>query len=576
MTRGIVVAFLCVLVQGHVRSECRDASNEICQVEDSSALQVQASERAASVIDVNDKGWMHHDSKNASFGGTVHGSGGSHHPPDGSSLHCARKDSSGKVIGPQIRIRKEIHKTTDAEFSKFANCVRKLKEVKSSCNGKYRCIQDYPNSWDSFLAFHMNCHRREDEFWVCHRHMMYDLETALQKICNDCDVFLPYWNSFRESGDIWGSVTWGSNRYGNPFGLPRDQAWWCYDHGWSQCVMEGIGKEFLMDPHADKSSCSACLSRQPYRWAHVTALPVVMAVLTSKDSFETIQAKFEAFHVDVHTNVGGNMANLPDSTLDPVFWLHHGVVDFMFTFWQAWQYNNEKEHPTCRSCKTCNSPMTHYRVRRKEWMGRWNPEHKCVELPCSNPVVCIGYDGYIEPGIWTPPAPPPPSPHKGWGRWGWRRWLLLQNESLQDFDGSGESGYVHDPQELPVVLEDPDGSEIVDSASPLLGADDFMEKMQCEETINKIQKGSCSIDEIAKHVVLTTKRDMTQLRSQCAEFWGTLRGMVSEEGVEERINTCWTALQSIEKVQETFRFKEPTTVAEKLYGIQCNTENLHC
>ena len=32
---------------------------------------------------------------------------------------------------------------------------------------------------------------------------------------------------------------------------------------------------------------------------------------------------------------GGNMANLADSTLDPVFWLHHGVVDFMFTFWQA-------------------------------------------------------------------------------------------------------------------------------------------------------------------------------------------------------------------------------------------------
>ena len=62
--------------------------------------------------------------------------------------------------------------------------------------------------------------------------------------------------------------------------------------------------------------------------------------------------------------------------------------------------------------------MTHYSVRRKEWMGRWNPEHKCVEapvvscvtlaelvlgtlhrqLPCSHPVVCIGYDGYIEPG----------------------------------------------------------------------------------------------------------------------------------------------------------------------------------
>ena len=28
---------------------------------------------------------------------------------------------------------------TDEEFSKFAKCVRKLKEVKPSCKGQYRC-----------------------------------------------------------------------------------------------------------------------------------------------------------------------------------------------------------------------------------------------------------------------------------------------------------------------------------------------------------------------------------------------------------------------------------------------------
>ena len=98
-----------------------DCFRDGCEVDDSSAIQVQASERAASiassriilasvcfphslhefllpvikaasVIDVNDKGcsnagnnsrfwnpvagWMHHDSKNASLGGTFHGSGG--------------------------------------------------------------------------------------------------------------------------------------------------------------------------------------------------------------------------------------------------------------------------------------------------------------------------------------------------------------------------------------------------------------------------------------------------------------------------------------------------------------------
>ena len=48
------------------------------------------------------------------------------------------------------------------------------------------------------------------------------------------------WVTLAEGGGVGGSgrgsVTWGSKRYGNPFGLPRDKAWWCYDHGWSQCV----------------------------------------------------------------------------------------------------------------------------------------------------------------------------------------------------------------------------------------------------------------------------------------------------------------------------------------------------
>ena len=129
------------------------------------------------------------------------------HPADGSFLHCHPLDENGEVQGPQIRIRKEIHKMklstaqkefgfffqaslctsgatlrTDEEFDKFANCVRKLKDQKPTCSAGYRCLgldlrlakferylkvhgrttsarlgkNDYPDTWDSFLAWHMS------------------------------------------------------------------------------------------------------------------------------------------------------------------------------------------------------------------------------------------------------------------------------------------------------------------------------------------------------------------------------------------------------------------------------------
>ena len=37
------------------------------------------------------------------------------------------------------------------------------------------------------------------------------------------------------------------------------------------------------------------------------------------------------------------MANLPDSTLDPAFFLHHGLVDFMFLFWQDGPLGKESD-----------------------------------------------------------------------------------------------------------------------------------------------------------------------------------------------------------------------------------------
>ena len=62
----------------------------------------------------------------------------------------------------------------DEEFEKYAKCLRRLKDAKPTCKSGYRCVslnisgvmcfadshnfqglKDYPNTFDSFLAFHM-------------------------------------------------------------------------------------------------------------------------------------------------------------------------------------------------------------------------------------------------------------------------------------------------------------------------------------------------------------------------------------------------------------------------------------
>ena len=44
------------------------------------------------------------------------------HPPDGTKEHCCPVDASGECTGPQIRIRKEIHKVNLA--SEMVMCFR--------------------------------------------------------------------------------------------------------------------------------------------------------------------------------------------------------------------------------------------------------------------------------------------------------------------------------------------------------------------------------------------------------------------------------------------------------------------
>ena len=46
-------------------------------------------------------------------------------------------------------------------------------------------------------------------------------------------------------------------------------------------------------------------------------------------------SSLEALHDNVHILTGGQMGIVPQAAFDPVFWLHHAMVDHIFAIWQA-------------------------------------------------------------------------------------------------------------------------------------------------------------------------------------------------------------------------------------------------
>lgn len=91
------------------------------------------------------------------------------------------------------------------------------------------------------------------------------------------------------------------------------------------------------------------LEKKVFGWMHVTRavfhnadkLPTASdyASVTGATSYESFDSRLNSLHGQVHTWVGGEMANITKSPNDPVFFLHHAFID---RTWHNWAM----AHPT--------------------------------------------------------------------------------------------------------------------------------------------------------------------------------------------------------------------------------------
>lgn len=168
-----------------------------------------------------------------------------------------------------------------------------------------------PTVYAQFVALHRDMSHRmhtgmgsvgKQRFLPWHRDFLLKLEQQMQAI--NPAAFIPYWR-------------WSRNR--------RVPPW-----------ITGFLPTVVLAAGAGMPAQTVHVTRSTH---HVAALPTA-AQITSLDAntglpYTQFTGLVEGYHGIVHNWVGGTMSDIVVSPSDPVFWMHHGEIDRIWSVWQA-------------------------------------------------------------------------------------------------------------------------------------------------------------------------------------------------------------------------------------------------
>jgi len=242
-----------------------------------------------------------------------------------------------------MRHRKEINDLSDEEFAKFAAALNALK-----ADGTWANISMVHQMADGqTVGTQAGRPHGSPVFLPWHRKYFVEVENRLQMAANDCSVSIPYWNWALELADFANSRVFAADRMGSlNSGAP------------GMCVLDGAfgtqtaGSSFgaganELDPHWDSSS--DCIMRggsAPTAQNYATILSTLQQPSLGINEFIAMSNYIERdLHNFFHGAVGGwgpngnggwavgHMSGFL-SPYDPMFFMHHGFIDFLWSQWQ--------------------------------------------------------------------------------------------------------------------------------------------------------------------------------------------------------------------------------------------------
>jgi len=267
------------------------------------------------------------------------------------------------VCHGKMRNRKEINDWSQDEFDMFAEAINTLKRK---------------GEWDRIAFMHEEAGRvahGTNIFLHWHRKYLFDLETMLQAAANSCEVTLPWWNWALDHGEAGASnpAVWGPDRYGALNITTPAQGWdlmeWDFIVPWAEPLIEQFGpgfRNFIGNFQAQlvedgKFGSNSEFASQPLLRGMTDGIisPLSYGALLVRLNIESennvdiadvfrrgnpAEGDFSQgfvgnvegnFHNGQHCAIGGFMCSFQlTAPYDPVFYLHHAMVD---KIWKSWQ-----------------------------------------------------------------------------------------------------------------------------------------------------------------------------------------------------------------------------------------------
>lgn len=216
--------------------------------------------------------------------------------------------------------------------------------------------------YDDFTAMHIVYSpiiHHSGLFLTWHRYYTWLYEKALREECS-YKGGQPYWDWTLNWDDLTKSPVFdgspysmGSNGKSIPHGPVNDTALGstrllnpgtgggCVEAGPFANLTINLGPVALLPagPNNGMGYNPRCLHRDfSAEWNNNTKPTDIVNVIKGFTDITSFDLKFEALkgpHAAGHFGVGGMMADQYASPSDPIFWLHHGMIDRVWTMWQS-------------------------------------------------------------------------------------------------------------------------------------------------------------------------------------------------------------------------------------------------
>jgi tyrosinase len=221
----------------------------------------------------------------------------------------------------KVTQRREWRQLSDPEQAAYIAAVKAA---------QLRQSPTQPSVYDKLVQMHVLLSAQIHSvaaFLPWHRFYLFLFEKVLQKVSGNPDLFVPYWNWALDSQTPDLAEIWGDNEQ-TEFGRDGDPAA-------DFCVSSGAfrgWKPMYPTPH--------CLRRkwtEPGRIGALYSPENLMAAASTAVNYAAFRPSIEgAPHASVHINIGGAVGDMAmmHSPNDPVFFLHHAYVDFLWAQWQ--------------------------------------------------------------------------------------------------------------------------------------------------------------------------------------------------------------------------------------------------